>query len=66
MDVTPKIGLSFQHWATLYGLVLCTSVSFKGLIMVAIHEFYKALAEQLGLERQKQTLASSVKLELST
>lgn len=34
--------------------------------MVAIHEFYKALAEQLGLERQKQTLASSVKLELST
>lgn len=34
--------------------------------MAVIHKFYKALAEQLGLERQKQTLASSLKLELST
>lgn len=40
------------------GSVLCSLSFIKGLFVLVIHELYKPLAEQLGLERQKEKRAS--------
>lgn len=43
---------TFNPFSERFNLVYFQA-SFKGLFMVVIQEFYKALSEQLGLERQK-------------